>query len=66
VVRGLPANHAWADCLDLADTPEEFSAAVRQRLATGLPEEQQQARARLAGESWPEKAKAFEQWALHV
>src|SRR5262249_48155141 len=66
VVRDLPANHAWADCLDLARTPEEFSEAVRRRLETGLPEEQRQARARLGEESWPEKARAFERWALHV
>ena len=65
VVRDLPANRAWADCLDLAATPEEFTGAVRRRLETGLPAEQRQARARLSGESWAEKARAFEQWALH-
>jgi glycosyltransferase involved in cell wall biosynthesis len=64
VVRDLPAARDWADCLDLADTPRSFSQAVRQRLATGLPEQQQTARSRLADEGWAEKACRLEQWAL--
>src|SRR5262249_46342050 len=60
VVRDLPATRGWADCLDLADSPESFSRAVRRRLRTGLPAGQRAARARLAGESWAEKARAFE------
>jgi glycosyltransferase involved in cell wall biosynthesis len=66
VVRDLPANRAWADCLDLAATPAEFARAVLRRLETGLPAEQRLARARLGGESWTEKAQAFEEWALHA
>jgi len=62
VVRDLPATREWADALDLADTPEAFSAAVRRRIATGLPAGQRGARARLAGESWTAKARAFEHW----
>ncbi|HEX5273013.1 MAG TPA: hypothetical protein VFW33_21095, partial [Gemmataceae bacterium] len=50
VGRRLPATEPWGDCLDLADTPEQFSAAVRRRLADGLPETQRAARGRLAGE----------------
>ena len=64
VVRRLPATAEWGDCLDLADTPESFSEAVRWRLGTGLPEEQRRARGRLAAEGWEEKARAFEGWAL--
>jgi hypothetical protein len=64
VVRDLPATREWGDCLDLADTPESFSHAVRLRAATGLPEDQRSARARLAAESWAAKAQAFERWAL--
>jgi glycosyltransferase involved in cell wall biosynthesis len=64
VVRDLPANRSWADALDLAATPEVFSRAVRERLATGLPAPQRQARARLAEESWAAKARALEQWLL--
>jgi hypothetical protein len=64
VVRDLPAVRPWADCLDLVDTAESFSKAVRLRLAEGLPEQQQRARARLAAESWQEKARLFEQWGL--
>jgi hypothetical protein len=64
VVRNLPAARAWAPCLDTADTPEEFSRAVRLRLAEGLPEGQKRARARLAEESWANKARDFERWIL--
>jgi glycosyltransferase involved in cell wall biosynthesis len=65
VARSLPSTRGWADCLDLADTAESFSQAVRRRLAEGLPEQQQRARARrLAGESWAEKAREFERWIL--
>jgi glycosyltransferase involved in cell wall biosynthesis len=64
VVRDLPATREWSDCLDLAATPESFSDAVRLRLATGLPEEQRRARARLAAESWAAKARLFERSAL--
>jgi glycosyltransferase involved in cell wall biosynthesis len=64
VVRDLPATRAWADCLDLADTPEMFARAVQLRLTTGLPSSQEQARTRLSGESWAEKARIFERWAL--
>jgi glycosyltransferase involved in cell wall biosynthesis len=66
VVRDLPANRPWADCLDLTDTPEAFSAAVRRRLREGLPEGQRRARLRLAEESWSAKARAFERWALRI
>jgi glycosyltransferase involved in cell wall biosynthesis len=59
VVRDLPSTRAWADCLDLADNPTTFSQAVRLRLQQELPEEQRKARARLAQESWQEKARAF-------
>jgi glycosyltransferase involved in cell wall biosynthesis len=62
VVRDLPATRAWADCLDLANTPEAFAQAVQLRLATGLTPDQEAARARLTGESWTEKARAFEHW----
>jgi glycosyltransferase involved in cell wall biosynthesis len=64
VVSDLPANREWADCLDLAATPAEFSRRVRQRLAEGVTDKQRQARARLALEGWAEKARCFEEWAL--
>lgn len=62
IARDLPATHDWADCLDLADAPEAFAAAVRQRLHSGLPFEQRLARGRLSGETWAAKARAFERW----
>lgn len=61
VVRDLPANRAWGDCLDLADSPESFVEAVRRRITEGLPAAQLQARQRLHQESWSEKARQFEQ-----
>jgi glycosyltransferase involved in cell wall biosynthesis len=64
VVRDLPATRDWADCLDLADTPESFSAAVRRRVDGEVPAPQKAARARLASESWAGKARDFERWAL--
>jgi hypothetical protein len=59
VVRELPATRPWRDALDLAASPEEFSTLVRERIATGLPLGQRQARARLVGESWRAKAWQF-------
>jgi glycosyltransferase involved in cell wall biosynthesis len=64
VVRDLPANRPWGNCLDLADSPETFVRAVRQRLETGLPSDQREARVRLQAEGWDEKARLFERWVL--
>ena len=62
VVRDLPANRDWADCLDLVDSPTAFVAAVQRRLADGVPESQRLARQRLAAQSWTEKAHLLESW----
>jgi glycosyltransferase involved in cell wall biosynthesis len=62
VVRDLPATRPWAECLDLAATPDAFVQAVRLRLETGVPAEQRSARRRLRDEGWAEKARQFEQW----
>jgi glycosyltransferase involved in cell wall biosynthesis len=59
VVRDLPATRCWGDALDLAASSVEFSALVRMRLRTGLPEGQRRDRARLVSESWNEKARQF-------
>jgi len=64
VVRDLPATREWSDCLDLVATPEAFSQAVRGRLNDGLSAEQRQARIRLLDESWDQKARQFERWAM--
>lgn len=64
VARDLPATRSWADALDLASTPEEFSQLVRQRLADGLPVAQALARKRLGEESWAQKARQFRSLAL--
>jgi glycosyltransferase involved in cell wall biosynthesis len=62
IVRDIPATRHWADCLDIARSPEEFSSLVRARLRTGPLEEQLRARQRLVNESWAAKAKAFHQY----
>jgi hypothetical protein len=62
IVRDLPATRPWAQCLDLVGTPQAFSRAVRLRLRTGLPAQQHAARKSLKGESWSEKAAAFEKY----
>jgi glycosyltransferase involved in cell wall biosynthesis len=61
VVADLPANREWADCLDLASSPDAFARQVLVRLEGGLPEEQRLARARLGSEAWETKARLFEQ-----
>ena len=61
VVRDLPANREWADALDLASTPAEFARVVLDRLSSGLPSYQREARRRLANESWSAKAQRFSQ-----
>jgi glycosyltransferase involved in cell wall biosynthesis len=64
VVRDLPATRPWADGLDLVQAPDAFAQAVRQRIQSGLPDEQRHARLGLVKESWAEKARAFERWAI--
>jgi len=59
VVSDLPAVSPWADCLDIARTPAEFTRAVLARLDSGLPEAQRAARFRLQSESWQAKALEF-------
>ena len=58
VVRDLPATRDWADCLDLADTPEVvLRRRVRRRLERACPEHQAGRPARRwRGEGWAEKA----------
>src|SRR5262249_22107296 len=62
VVRDLPATREWSDALDLVDTAQAFSDAVRHRIISGVSIGQRTARARLAEESWAAKARAFEHW----
>ena len=64
VVRDLPANRSWSDCLDLAKTPTDFARLVRLRLDQALPVDHEEVRRRLADETWAEKARCFENWSL--
>jgi hypothetical protein len=61
VVNRLPSTNAWHDCLDVAETPAQFSQLVRDRITDGIPGSQATARNRLLLESWKNKAAAFEQ-----
>lgn len=60
VVRDLPSTRSWADAVDVADTPEAFTAAVIARSDGVTPVSQQSARMRLAQEGWAGKAAVFE------
>jgi glycosyltransferase involved in cell wall biosynthesis len=60
VARSLPDSRQWADAADLVETAEAFVAAVQQRLCSGVPLAQLEARKRLATESWERKAQALE------
>ncbi len=62
VVRHLPSTTGWADCADVCGDPESFTAAVIERLRSGLPDSQRAARSRLESEGWAEKARQFERW----
>lgn len=62
VIRKLPATESWGDCADVCADAATFAQAVQQRLASGVPPEQQQARTRLMSESWEAKAVLFERW----
>jgi glycosyltransferase involved in cell wall biosynthesis len=60
VVNRLPSTDAWSDCLDVAETPEQFSRLVRNRMNGVLPAPQAVARCRLQQESWKSKAEKLE------
>lgn len=59
VVRNLPANLDWHDCLDLVNNSDDFSQRVLERSSTDLPVDQANARQRLQQESWAQKAALF-------
>lgn len=60
VVNRLPSTDSWRDCLDVAESPEQFSQLVRDRITNGIPASQATARNRLQQESWRSKAAALE------
>ena len=60
VVRDLPATRQWADCLDLASDPVQFSQSVLQGISHGLTEAHRKSRGRLQNESWTARASEFE------
>jgi glycosyltransferase involved in cell wall biosynthesis len=62
VAADLPATRAWTDCLDMVGTADEFSQAVRRRIAEGTSEGQTAARRRLTGEEWSQKAVQLANW----
>lgn len=56
VVNRLPSTDSWEDCLDVCNSPLEFSRMVQRRLTEGVPGEQLQSRRRLHQESWSAKS----------
>ncbi|PHR94617.1 MAG: hypothetical protein COA78_31995 [Blastopirellula sp.] len=56
VARDLPSVDQWADCLDVAQTPQEFAAAVNRRFTEKPSDSQVHARKRLLEEGWNSKA----------
>lgn len=59
VATKIPASEAWADAVDLYESPEQFSQLVRQRISEGSSDVQMNARKRLKSESWANKADQF-------
>jgi hypothetical protein len=64
IARDLPSTRLWGDCIDLASSPDEFSAAVLGRLITGVTSKQTGGRQRLRQEDWDHKARWFERMIL--
>ena len=62
VVRELPATRGWHDCMDVAQTAEQFVKLVHQRSDGKISNEQRIARSRLKDEGWDAKALEFEKW----
>jgi len=60
VVNRLPSTDPWSDCLDVAESPAEFSQLVRNRIYSGISVAQSLARCRLQQESWKSKAERLE------
>ena len=60
VVNRLPSTDAWSNCLDVAESPEQFSHRVRERIAMGVPAAQIVARRRLQQERWGSKAEQLD------
>jgi hypothetical protein len=59
VVTRLPAVAGWEDCMDVAESHDEFATRVIARIGAPLPPSQVAARARLANEGWSAKAARF-------
>lgn len=60
----LPAVETLRPQLDVADTADEFASLVTDRMRSGTPRQQHDARAALADESWAAKARLLEGWLL--
>lgn len=64
IARNLPSTSEWSDCLDVADSPEEFVTLLKERLAKGSTYAQRKARKRVEEHSWENKAGEFEKMFL--
>ena len=61
VVSELPAVTPWQDCMDVCRTADQFAAAVRSAITSGLSAARKTARKRLQHESWVAKARTLQQ-----
>ena len=60
VARNLPATQEWEDCLNLADSPEEFVEQLQLVLSKGVSYKQRRARKKIENLSWKTKTEQFE------
>lgn len=66
VVRDLPATRPWADAADVVESAREFAERATRRASEGIPATQREARRRLVGESWAEKARHLRSVITHA
>ncbi len=64
VVNRLPSVEALAAQMDVADSPEQFASFVVERMQSGTPTDQVDARRSLESESWAAKAEQLEGWIM--
>ena len=60
VVRKLPATIGWSDAADVVSEIDQLIGITQERIAHGIPLDQEHARRRLCEESWMAKANVFE------
>ncbi|MFK7822093.1 MAG: glycosyltransferase [Planctomycetaceae bacterium] len=64
VVNRLPAVKSITEQMDVADSPDAFASLVLERIDSGTPQNQVDARVSLEAESWKAKANQLEGWIM--